>query len=151
MDIHYNAVVVAKNELTNRLAKTIYAVLAASITSLTLLSAITITVIDIAIWCCWVMLTTFASTTITITVFTCLPSNKTCIPIFGALANWIFWVAVWSSRIPITATSVAAHAFSSYACFTRVSTRWYIGWAHADIGLGITERRGAPTWQTCIQ
>ena len=47
-----NAVVVAKNELTNRLAKTIYAVLAASITSLTLLSAITITVIDIAILCC---------------------------------------------------------------------------------------------------
>ena len=47
-----NAVVVTKNELTNRLAKTIYAVLAASITSLTLPSAITITVIDIAIWCC---------------------------------------------------------------------------------------------------
>ena len=47
-----NAVVVAKNELTNRLAKTIYAVLAASITSLPLLSARTIAVIHIAIWCC---------------------------------------------------------------------------------------------------
>ena len=47
-----NAVVVVKNELTNILAKTIYAVLAASITSLPLLSAITIAVIHIAIWCC---------------------------------------------------------------------------------------------------
>ena len=130
-----NAVVVVENGLTNILAKTIYAVLAASITSLPLLSAITIAVIHIAIWCCWVILTTFASTTIAITVFTCLPSNKTRIPIFGALANWIFWVAVWSSRTPITATSVAAHAFSSYACFTRVSASWYIRWAHADAGL----------------
>ena len=99
-----NAVVVVNNELTNILAKIIYAVLAASITSLTLLSAITIALIHIAIWCCWVILTTFASTTIAITVFTCLPSNETCITIFGALANWVFWIAVWSSRIPITAT-----------------------------------------------
>ena len=139
------------NELTNILAKTIYAVLATSITSLLSLSAITIAVIHIAIWCCWVVLTTFASPTIAVTGFTCLPSNETCTPIFGALANWILRVAVWSSRTPITATSVAAHAFSSYACFTRVSTLWYIGWAHADAGMGITERRGVPIWQTCIQ